>query len=253
MAHVHQALVQVAVLKLRRYKLDQTAKLIGQRTCMATRLVALVESLLLDRYHEVNQESAYLYHGLHDKLACSSLRIRHVLGQRSVELLKILLHLLLRFGIDFGALLKYLLDLVAGTLKLVAIASGLDVVINGSRQDHVNIELAGKVDGRHELLLDQTSRLLLLRRASKLIGEGQVQLGDEIVTLCERRVNLQVQLLVHLDGRLEGLERLRVHLVLLVRDGQLVPGEDILGAQLLLQSAIVATLLILVERIPKDV
>ena len=173
-AHVHQALVQVAVLKLRRYKLDQTAKLIGQRTCMAARLVAFVEGLLLERYHEFNQESANLDHSLHDKLACSSLRIRHVLGQCSVELLKILLHILLRFGIDFGALLKYLLDLVAGTLELVTIASGLDVVINGSRQDHVNIELTGMVHGRHKLLLDQTCRLLLLRRACKLIGEGQV-------------------------------------------------------------------------------
>ena len=66
-------------------------------------------------------------------------------------------------------------------------------------------------------------------------------------------MNLQVQLLVHLNGRLKGLERLRVHLVLLVRDGQLVPGEDILGTQLLFQSAIVATLLIFVERVAKDV
>ena len=51
---------------------------------MAARLVAFVEGLLLDRYHEVNQESAYLNHGLHDKLACSCLWSRYVLGQRSV-------------------------------------------------------------------------------------------------------------------------------------------------------------------------
>ena len=100
---------------------------------MATRLVAFVEGLFLDCHHELDQQSANLDHGLHDKLACAGLRICHVLGQRRVELLKVLLHLLLRLGIDFGALLKYLLDLVASALELVAVPSGLNIVINGSR------------------------------------------------------------------------------------------------------------------------
>ena len=66
-------------------------------------------------------------------------------------------------------------------------------------------------------------------------------------------MDLQVELLVHLDSRLKCFERFGVHLVLLVGNSKLVPREDVLCSQLLFKCAILAILLILVQRVLEDV
>lgn len=57
-------------------------------------------------------------------------------------------------------------------------------------------------------------------------------------------MNPQIQLLVDNNGGLESFESLRVHIVLLVSDCQLVPGEDILRPQLLLEDTIRTAILL---------
>lgn len=67
-AHVHEALVQVAELVLRGDQLDQAAELVRKRASMTARLVALVKGLLLHNHHEFDQQSSQALHLLLDLL-----------------------------------------------------------------------------------------------------------------------------------------------------------------------------------------
>ena len=86
-----------------------------------------------------------------------------MLRQRIDQLKEVLLHLLLSFMVNFGAFLKYLLDLFIRAIKLILGALILDILVDSPSQYHVNIELTGLFHWLHEFFLDQRrSRLFLL-------------------------------------------------------------------------------------------
>jgi hypothetical protein len=81
------------------------------------------------------------------------------------------------------------------------------VVINSAHQKQVHVELAGEIHRRDHFgaLLVQTARVRL-SLVFRAISECEVSLREEIVTLGERLVDLQIQLLVDLNRGLEGFK-----------------------------------------------
>ena len=164
-----------------------------------------------------------------------------------MELLENLLHLRFCFLVHFRAFLKYLLDLIADFYELTFTLLGapsLNKVVRSSWQEQVDIQLACEVHWWNQLIYNQIVTGLIFLGRWKLILESQVCLREEKVCWCKRLVNLEVQFLIDLNSRLKSFERLRVHLVLLICDRKLVPGEDVLCAQLFLQDTVRAAILV---------
>ena len=79
--------------------------------------------------------------------------------------------------------------------------------------------------------------------------QHQMRLREKVVTHGKGEMDFQIELLVNMYRRLESLDRLRVHLAVLIGDRQFIPGQHILGPQLLLQVTVRTA--VLVERIPE--
>ena len=113
----------------------------------------------------------------------------------------------------------------------------LDDKARCAHHNEIDVELRGVVRDRYQLGG-------ALRRRGRVVSKSQMDLGQVIVARGKHGMYPQVQLLINLNGRLERFERLSEHLVLLVGDGQLIPGEYVLGAQLLLQLTVGGAVLV---------
>ena len=120
-AHIHQALMQICAVNLRRHKLNEAAQLVRQRARMTARLITLVQGLLLHADHKVYEQRSNRRHDRHEFLTCElvdDVSVREQQPKQSFCLSNQCLHLLAHRCVNLAALLQNLNCCIACCIKV---------------------------------------------------------------------------------------------------------------------------------------